>query len=117
MEHDAGFHLFEITTDIEGDIKKEIIDVNAEDTIIQAIEVFKKSFPTQAKYITDVQLVTGAGRDDLTILLLGNKLENINKAFKVAYNLLSPNQRYAFNRTPDIISMIKCEQNNCRDKE
>lgn len=116
MEKDATFHLFEVTTDIEGDIKKEIIDVNTEDTIIQAIAIFKQSYPNQAQYITDVQLVTGAGRDDLTILLLGEKSENIRKAFKIAYNLLSRNQRYAFNRTPDVVNMIKHEQSICRDK-
>lgn len=116
MQNAPAYQVFEITTNIEGNISKELIDVNAEDTIMMAIGNFSKLFPIKAKYITDVQLVTGAGRDDLTLLLLGDKSENIKKAFKIAYNLLSREQRYSFNRTPDVLSMIKHETSGSRAK-
>lgn len=111
MEKKPLFQLFEITTNIEGEISTEVIDVNIENTIIQAIESFKSLFPAKAAYITDVQLVSGEGVDDLTVVLLGDEPENIKKAFKIAFNLLSRNQRYAFSRTPDIIDTILHVQN------
>lgn len=105
--NNISFQAFEVTTNIEGSISKDLIDVNADESIIHAIDVFKRLYPTKSQHITDVQLVTGAGRDDLTLLLIGDKKENIAKAFKIAYNLLSREQRYSFNRTPDVLSMIK----------
>lgn len=112
MDKKPLFQLFEITTNIEGNISKEVIDVNIENTIIQAIDTFKSLFPQKAAYITDAQLVSGEGVDDLTIVLLGDRPDNIKKAFKIAFNLLSRNQRYAFSRTPDIIDTIQNVQNS-----
>jgi hypothetical protein len=110
MNKNAFHQLFEITTNIEGIINEEIIDVNQEDTIITAIESFKELFPDRAAYIIDAQLVSGRGSDDLTVLLIGDKPENLKKAFKVAFNILTRNQRYIFNRTPDVLGMIKHEK-------
>ena len=112
MNNAKLFKLYEITTDIEGVVSKETVDVNIEDTVITAIEAFKKVFPAKAEYITDAQLVSGEGGDDLTIFLLGDESSNVKKAFKIAFNLLSREQRYAFQRTPDIIAIIKQTQSD-----
>jgi hypothetical protein len=111
MDKKTLFKLLEITTNIEGNISKKVIDVNIENTIIQAIDTFKFLFPAKAAYITDAQLVSGEGIDDLTIVLLGDEPDNVKKAFKIAFNLLSRNQRYTFSRTPDIIDTILTVQN------
>lgn len=104
------YKLYEITTDIEGVTSKETIDVNIEDTVITAIKAFKNLFPAKADFITDAQLVSGDGGDDLTLFLLGNESSNVKKAFKIAFNLLSSEQRYAFQRTPDIITIFRQTQ-------
>jgi hypothetical protein len=112
MLNDVAYQAFEVTTNIEGEIQQMVVDVNAEDTVIDALNTFNQLHPNKSQFITDIQLISGAGRDDFTLLLLGNRPENAVKAFKIAFNLLSRNQRYAFNRTPDVINMINTEKNS-----
>lgn len=101
------FKLFEITTNVEGQVTKEIVDVNIEATVIDAIKLFTAHFPNKANYITDAQLVSGEGQDDLTIFMIGEEPVNLKKAFKVAFNLLSREQRYVFSRTPGVVDLLK----------